>query len=59
MIAMFAERGGVSSRDIIRIAMGSDTNSRILALKSGAAHASAVIRAALFAQKEGLISLAF
>ena len=60
MITMFAERGGVSSRDIIRIAMGSDTNSRILALKSGAAHASAVDPGGLvFAQKEGLVSLGF
>ncbi|HEX6173486.1 MAG TPA: ABC transporter substrate-binding protein [Candidatus Binatia bacterium] len=60
MITMFAERGGVSSRDITRIAMGSDTNSRILALKSGAAHASAVDPGGLvFAQKEGLVSLGF
>ena len=60
MITMFAERGGVSARDIIRIAMGSDTNTRILAIKSGAAHASTVDPGGLvFAQKEGLISLGF
>ena len=60
MITMFAERGGVSARDIIRIAMGSDTNTRILAIKSGAAHASTVDPGGLvFAEKEGLISLGF
>jgi len=60
MITMFAERGGVSARDIIRIAMGSDPNSRILAIKSGAAHASTVDPGGLvFAEKEGLISLGF
>jgi ABC-type nitrate/sulfonate/bicarbonate transport system substrate-binding protein len=60
MITMFAERGGVSSRDIVRIAMGSDTNTRILAIKSGAAHASTVDSGGLvYAQKQGLISLGF
>ena len=60
MITMFAERGGVSARDIIRIAMGSDTNTRILAIKSGAAQASTVDPGGLvFAEKEGLISLGF
>jgi NitT/TauT family transport system substrate-binding protein len=60
MITMFAERGGVSSRDIVRIAMGSDTNTRILAIKSGAAHASTVDPGGLvFAQKQGLVSLGF
>jgi ABC-type nitrate/sulfonate/bicarbonate transport system substrate-binding protein len=40
--------------------MGSDTNTRILAIKSGAAHASTVDPGGLvFAQKEGLISLGF
>ena len=60
MITMFAERGGVSSRDIVRIAMGSDTNTRILAIKSGAAHASTVDPGGLvFALKQGLVSLGF
>jgi ABC-type nitrate/sulfonate/bicarbonate transport system substrate-binding protein len=60
MITMFAERGGVSSRDIVRIAMGSDTSTRILAIKSGAAHASTVDPGGLvFAQKQGLVSLGF
>lgn len=60
MMTMFAERGGVSSRDMIRISMGSDTNTRITAIKSGAAHAAVVDPGGLvFAQKEGLVSLGF
>jgi ABC-type nitrate/sulfonate/bicarbonate transport system substrate-binding protein len=60
MITMFAERGGVSSRDIIRIAVGSDTATRILAIKSGNAHSTTVDPGGLvFAQKEGLVSLGF
>ena len=60
MITMFAERGGVSSRDITRIAVGADTATRILAIKSGNAHATTVDPGGLvFAQKEGLVSLGF
>ena len=60
MITMFAERGGVSSRDIIRIAVGADTATRILAIKSGNVHATTVDPGGLvFAQKEGLVSLGF
>ncbi|HET7008114.1 MAG TPA: ABC transporter substrate-binding protein [Candidatus Binatia bacterium] len=60
MMTMFAERGGVSSRDMIRISMGSDTNTRITAIKTGAAHAAVVDPGGLvFAQKEGLVSLGF
>jgi len=60
MITMFAERGGVSSRDIVRIAVGADTATRILAIKSGNAHATTVDPGGLvFAQKEGLVSLGF
>ena len=60
MITMFAERGGVSSRDIIRIAVGADTSTRILAIKSGNVHATTVDPGGLvFAQKEGLVSLGF
>jgi len=60
IMAMFAERGGVSGRDLIRISMGSDTNTRITAIKSGAAHAAVVDPGGLvFAQKEGLVSLGF
>ncbi|MSP39244.1 MAG: ABC transporter substrate-binding protein [Deltaproteobacteria bacterium] len=60
MITMFAERGGVSSRDIVRIAVGADTATRILTIKSGNAHATTVDPGGLvFAQKEGLVSLGF
>jgi len=60
LMTMFAERGGVSSRDIIRISMGADTNTRVMAVKSGAAHATTVDPGGLvFAQKEGLVSLGF
>jgi len=60
MMTMFAERGGVSSREMVRISMGSDTNTRIAAMKSGAAHAATVDPGGLvFAQKEGLVSLGF
>jgi NitT/TauT family transport system substrate-binding protein len=60
MITMFAERGGVASRDITRIAVGSDTATRILTLKSGNAQATTVDPGGLvFAQKEGLVSLGF
>ena len=60
MMTMFAERGGVSARDMIRISMGSNTNTRITAIKSGAAHAAIVDPGGLvFAQKEGLVSLGF
>src|SRR5438309_1731996 len=60
MITMFAERGGVTSKDIIRIAVGADTNTRILAIKTGNAHATTVDPGGLvFAQKEGLVSLGF
>ncbi len=60
IITMFAERGGVSSRDIIRISVGADTATRILAIKTGNAHATTVDPGGLvFAQKEGLVSLGF
>jgi ABC-type nitrate/sulfonate/bicarbonate transport system substrate-binding protein len=60
MITMFAERGGVSSREFVRISVGPDTNTRILAIKTGAAHASTVDPGGLvFAQREGLASLGF
>jgi ABC-type nitrate/sulfonate/bicarbonate transport system substrate-binding protein len=60
IMTMFAERGGVLARDIIRIAMGADTNTRVMAVKTGAAHATTVDPGGLvFAQKEGLHSLGF
>ena len=60
IMTMFAERGGVASTDLIRIAMGANTNTRVMAVKSGAAHVTAVDPGGLvFAQKEGLHSLGF
>ena len=60
IMTMFAERGGVSAKDITRISMGADTNTRVMALKTGAAHATTVDPGGLvFAQKEGLHSLGF
>lgn len=60
MMTMFAERGGVGSRDLIRLSMGSNTSTRIAAIKSGAVNAAIVDSGGLvFAQKEGLVSLGF
>jgi NitT/TauT family transport system substrate-binding protein len=60
IITMFVERGGLSARDIVRLAMGADTNTRVLAVKTGAAQATIVDSGGLvFAQKEGLHSLGF
>src|SRR5918996_1948181 len=60
IITMFVERGGLSGKDIIRIAMGADTNTRVMAIKTGVAHATTVDPGGLaFAQKEGLHSLGF
>ena len=39
IMTMFAERGGVAAREMIRISMGADTNTRVMAIKTGAAHA--------------------
>jgi NitT/TauT family transport system substrate-binding protein len=60
MITMFAERGGVTSKEIMRIAVGADTSTRILTIKSGNAQATTVDPGGLVcAQKEGLVSLGF
>src|ERR671918_408358 len=60
IITMFVERGGLSARDIVRIAMGANTNTRVMAIKTGVAHATTVDPSGLaFAQKEGLHSLGF
>ncbi|MGH7929904.1 MAG: hypothetical protein ACREQV_19145, partial [Candidatus Binatia bacterium] len=59
-MTMFAERGGVSSRELIRISMGANTNTRVMAIRTGNAHATTVDPGGLvFAQKEGLVSLGF
>jgi NitT/TauT family transport system substrate-binding protein len=60
IMTMFAERAGVAARDIVRISMGADTNTRVMAVKTGAANATTVDPGGLiFAQKEGLTSLGF
>lgn len=60
IMTMFAERGGVAPRELIRISMGADTNSRVMAIKTGNAQATTVDPGGLvFAQKEGLVSLGF
>lgn len=60
IMTMFAERGGLAARDLIRISMGADTATRVMAIKSGAAQATTVDPGGLvFAQKEGLVSLGF
>jgi len=60
IITMYVERGGLSARDIVRLAMGADTNTRVMAVKTGAAQATIVDSGGLvFAQKEGLHSLGF
>jgi ABC-type nitrate/sulfonate/bicarbonate transport system substrate-binding protein len=60
IMTMFAERGGVAARELIRISMGADTSTRVTAVKTGAAHATTVDPGGLvFAQKEGLASLGF
>jgi len=60
IITMFVERGGLSARDIVRIAMGANTNTRVMAIKTGVAHATTVDPGGVvFAQKEGLHSLGF
>jgi NitT/TauT family transport system substrate-binding protein len=60
IMTMFAERGGVGAKDIVRISMGADTNTRVMAIKTGNAHATTVDPGGLvFAQKQGLVSLGF
>ena len=60
IMTMFAERGGVSAREIVRISMGANTSTRVMAVKTGVAHVTAVDPGGLvFAQKEGLHSLGF
>jgi NitT/TauT family transport system substrate-binding protein len=60
IMTMFAERGGVSAREITRISMGANTTTRVMAVKTGVAQVTAVDPGGLvFAQKEGLHSLGF
>ena len=60
VITMFVERGGLSAGDITRIAMGTSTNTRVLAVKTGVAQATTVDPGGvIFAEREGLRTLAF
>src|SRR5918992_2857630 len=42
IMTMFAERGGVGARELIRISTGADTSTRVMAVKSSAAQATTV-----------------
>lgn len=60
LMTMFAERGGLSARDIIRIAMGPNTATRLAAIKSGAASATTMDPAGVvLSEKEGLRTMAY
>ena len=60
LMTMFAERGGLTAGDITRISMGPSTPARVLAVKTGAAHATTVDAAGVvLAEKEGLQTLAY
>jgi NitT/TauT family transport system substrate-binding protein len=60
VITMFVERGALSAGDITRIAMGTSTNTRVLAVKTGVAQATTVDPGGvIFAEREGLRTLAF
>jgi NitT/TauT family transport system substrate-binding protein len=52
IMTMFAERGGVSSRDIIRISMGADTNTRVMAVKPARLRQRPLIQAASCLRKK-------
>jgi ABC-type nitrate/sulfonate/bicarbonate transport system substrate-binding protein len=57
---MFVERGGLSSKDITRIPMGTSSGARIAAIKSGSMHAAVLDPGGMIvAEKEGLHSLGF
>lgn len=57
---MFVERGGLSAKDVTRIAIGTSSGARVLALKSGSIQAAVLDPgAAVVAEKEGLRSLTF
>jgi len=61
LITLYAERGGVGPRELVRVAMPSrSTTTTILGLKSGAIQAATVNgNEALIAEKEGLRTLTF
>ena len=60
LITMLVERAGLSGKDITRIAMGADTHTRVMAVKTGTAQATTVDAGGVsFAEQEGLRSLAY
>ena len=60
LITMLVERAGLSAGDITRIAMGPNTNTRVMAIKTGSVQAATVdAGGVIFAEKEGLRTLAF
>lgn len=60
LTTLFIERAGLSHSDVTRIAMGTSTMARILAVKTGAVQAATMDPGGVaLAEKEGLRSLAF
>jgi NitT/TauT family transport system substrate-binding protein len=60
LVTMFIEQAGLAANDITRIAFGADASRRILAIKTGAIHATMLDPGTvIFAEREGLRSLAF
>lgn len=60
LMTMFAERGGLSSKDITRIAMGPNTATRLAAVKTGAVSAATMDPGGVaLSEKEGLRTLAY
>lgn len=60
LITMLVERAGLSAKDVTRIAMGADTNTRVMAVKSGTVQAATVDAGGVsFAEQQGLRSLAY
>jgi NitT/TauT family transport system substrate-binding protein len=60
LITMLVERAGLSAKDVTRIAMGADTNTRVMAVKSGTVQAATVDAGGVsFAEQQGLRTLAY
>jgi NitT/TauT family transport system substrate-binding protein len=60
LITMLVERAGLSPKDVTRIAMGADTNTRVMAVKSGTVQAATVDAGGVsFAEQQGLRTLAY
>lgn len=60
LATQFIERGGVSAKEITRIAMATDASARILGIKSGSIHAAVADPGlVVIAEREGLKVLGF